>query len=140
MANDIIRTQGKKLSKAINQTSLNTFDINSNLNIIPEFVQGSLSWVFNSNRDSEYVSNIEQGTPYDITDEGYIKVIPAGTEFVMGRIFNGTQVIRQTCDRFWIEDDDNCGNQFRVFDHNRPGLRRRNFNWSLKTNIIYKYN
>lgn len=108
-AKKTIQTEGQKIYKGVKSTKLNTFNINSELNIIPQFVQGTLAWVYNSNINSTFVKNTRTKTSYDITDEGYIKVLPPGTEFIIGSIYNGTTNVKQICDNYRFKETDGCG-------------------------------
>lgn len=108
-AKKIIQAEGKRISSGVQKTKLDTFNINSELNIIPQFVQGTLAWVYNSNANSTYVQNTRTHTQYDLTDEGYLKVLPPGTDFIIGSIYNGTTNVKQICDNFRFKDTDGCG-------------------------------
>lgn len=98
-----ISTLAKKIKEQIISTKLNTFDINYNLNIIPEFVAGTLSYIF-TNQPSQ-TSEIQINVPNQNTDFGYLRILPPGTEFVIGQIYNGTQVVEQICDAFDFYND-----------------------------------
>ena len=54
-AKNTILREGIKFYKQKKTTNLTTFKVNSEMNIIPEFIAGTLSWLFNSNIDSPFV-------------------------------------------------------------------------------------
>ncbi len=56
--NETVKRTANYLAESIRADRLNTFDINSNLNIIPDFVKDTLAWVLSSNAQSEYVKKI----------------------------------------------------------------------------------
>jgi hypothetical protein len=108
-AKKIIQKEASWIYREIKSTKLNTFDINSELNIIPEFIKGTLSWVFNSNINSNYVKDIKVGQKELLTDFGYVKVLPPNTEIIMGPILNGTASVYQICDSYRFTDKQDCG-------------------------------
>ena len=48
----IVSSLGKRIKREVKSTRLDTSNINTHLNIIPEFVQGAVAWAFNSNINS----------------------------------------------------------------------------------------
>ncbi len=99
-----------KITSQIKSTKLNTYDVHNNLNIIPDYTAGTLAKEYNGNKDSSFVKGAQKNVNYNLTDLGYIKIIPAETEFVIGSISKGTNLVKQICESHRFDDKtDNCG-------------------------------
>ena len=107
-AKKIIKTEGSKIFKKINATKLNAYDVSTNLNILPQYTQSTLSYEFNKNSHTHYALNLKANTSQVLVDEGYIKILPPGTHFIAGAIYNGTTMVKQICETFKFTSKDNC--------------------------------
>ena len=107
-AKSIIKTEGTKIFKKINSTKLNAYDVSTCLNMQASSTQSILASKFNKNILSHYALNIKAKTPQVLVDEGYLRVLPAGTHFIAGAIYNGTSMVKQICSTFTFSSKDNC--------------------------------
>jgi hypothetical protein len=107
-AREVIGREIGRLVEKISATGLNSYDIDSLLNIIPEFTKGSLSYFFNRNRNSSYIGELRVDEAQNITHIGYAKILPPGTEIIMGDIYNGTDAVQQICENHSFKPTDNC--------------------------------
>lgn len=108
-AKNVIQTEGKKIAQESKTSKLDTLALDSELGLTSASLQGELAKAFNDNISSNFAKGVKTGTKYEVVGEGTLKVLPAGTRFVLGSIFKGTTSVKQICDHNSYVAKDNCG-------------------------------
>lgn len=108
-AKNIIQTEGKKIAQEVKTSKLDTLSLDSELGLTSTCLQGELAKAFNDNISSNFAKGVKASTKYEVKGEGTLKVLPAGTHFVLGSIFKGATSVKQICDHNSYAAKDNCG-------------------------------
>lgn len=82
--------------------------MDNELGITAASLQGELAKAFNDNISTNFAKGAKTGTKYEVKGQGTLKVLPAGTHFVLGSIFKGTTSVKQICDGNSYVATDNC--------------------------------
>lgn len=104
----IVQYYGSNFAAQLKSTNLLTFNVDTELAFWPDINQDGLAELFNKNPTNPLVTGLKANVNHDMTDFAVLKVLPPGTEFIIGSIFKGTTSVKQICENF-NSTVQNCG-------------------------------